>query len=247
LALRTTNLFDSAKYMAVKFTLAAIRKHLASHMGPKRDWDASVMKDSKKFWDNCAEKYIKSPIKDEATYQQKLAITQAFLKSDWKVLEFGCGSGATAIWHSAYVKHVVATDISDKMIEAARRKAAEAGAENVTFQQGTLDTLEFQDESFDAVLGLNVLHLLEDVDGAIVNIRRLLKEGGVFVSSTSLIAEINLAFRLMISGMQLFGLAPYVSRLTKSQLTSKLLKSGFTIEREWQTSHESIFLVARKT
>lgn len=204
------------------------------------------MKDSKKFWDKSAEKYIKRPIKDEATYQQKLAITQEFLRSDWKVLEFGCGSGATAIFHAPYVEHIVATDISDKMIEAAQRKAVEAGIKNIVFQQGTLDSLKFRNESFDAVLGLNVLHLLEDVDGAIVKIHRLLKNDGVFVSSTSLIAEINLAFRWLIFGMQFLGLAPYVSHLTKSQLISKLLKSGFTIEREWQSSHESVFIVARK-
>ncbi|EMR11994.1 methylase [Methylophaga lonarensis MPL] len=204
------------------------------------------MKDSKKFWDKCAEKYIKRPIKDQASYQQKLAITREFLKSDWTVLEFGCGSGGTAILHAPYVKQIVATDISDKMIDAARRKAVEAQVDNIVFQQGTLDSLKFQNESFDAVLGLNVLHLLEDVDGAIVHIHRLLKTEGVFVSSTSLVAEINVAFRWLISGMQLLGLAPYVSRLTKNQLVSKLLNAGFTIEREWQSSHESVFIVARK-
>lgn len=204
------------------------------------------MKDSKEFWDKSAEKYIKSPIKDEATYQQKLKITQEFLRPDWKVLEFGCGSGATAIFHAPCVEHVVATDISDKMIEAAQRKAVESGVKNIVFQQGTLDNLQFQNESFDAVLGLNVLHLLEDVDGAIAKVYRLLRNDGVFVSSTSLIAEINLAFRWLITGMQFLGLAPYVSRFTKDQLVSKLLKAGFTIEREWQTSHESVFIVARK-
>jgi ubiquinone/menaquinone biosynthesis C-methylase UbiE len=204
------------------------------------------MKDSKKFWDKSAEKYIKSPIKDEATYQQKLAITQEFLRLDSKVLEFGCGSGATAIYHAPHVEYVVATDISDKMIEAAQRKALEAGVKNISFQQGTLDSLKLKNESFDAVLGLNVLHLLDDADGAIANVHRLLKSDGVFVSSTSLIAEINLVFRWLISGMQFLGLAPYVSRFTKIQLISKLMNSGFTIEREWQTSHESIFIVARK-
>lgn len=204
------------------------------------------MKDSKEFWDRSAEKYIKSPIKDEATYQQKLKITQEFLRPDWKVLEFGCGSGATAIFHAPYVEHVVATDISDKMIEAAQRKAVESGVKNIVFQQGALDNLKFQNESFDAVLGLNVLHLLEDVDGSIAKVYRLLKNDGVFVSSTSLIAEINLAFRCLISCMQFLGLAPYVSRFTRDQLVSKLLNAGFTIEREWQTSHESVFIVARK-
>jgi ubiquinone/menaquinone biosynthesis C-methylase UbiE len=132
------------------------------------------------------------------------------------------------------------------MIEAAQRKAVAAGVTNIVFQQGTLDSLNFQSESFNAVLGLNVLHLLEDVDGAIVNVHRLLKNNGVFVSSTSLIAEINLAFRWLISGMQMLGLAPYVCRFTKRQLISKLLSSGFTIELEWQSSHESVFIVARK-
>ncbi len=204
------------------------------------------MKDSKEFWDKTAEKYIKSPLKDEATYQQKLAITREFLRSDSKVLEFGCGSGATAIFHAPYVKDVIATDISDKMVEAAKRKAVEAGVKNIAFEQGTLDSLNFQNESFDAVLGLNVLHLLEDVDGAITKVNQILRKDGVFVSSTSLIAEINFAFRWLISGMQLIGLAPYVSRITKSELISKLMKSGFAIEREWQTSHESVFIVARK-
>lgn len=204
------------------------------------------MRDSKKFWDRSAEKYIKSPIKDEAVYRKKLAITREFLGLDSKVLEFGCGSGNTAIFHAPYVEHIVATDISDKMIEVAQRKAVEAGVKNIVFRQGTLNSLELRDESFDAVLGLNVLHLLEDVDEAISNVYRILRDGGVFVSSTSLIAEINVVFRWLISGMQILGLAPFVSRFTKNQFILKLLKSGFIIEREWRANHESVFIVARK-
>ena len=96
------------------------------------------------------------------------------------------------------------------------------------------------------VLGLNVLHLLEDVDEAIDRVHQLLKTDGVFVSSTSLIGEVNIVFRWLISGMQWLGLAPYVSRFTRQQLIEKLRKSGFSIEREWQTSYESVFIVARK-
>ena len=204
------------------------------------------MKDSKQFWDKSAEKYVKSPIKDEATYQKKLAITQEYLNSDSHVLEFGCGSGGTAILHAPYVQHIVATDMSDKMIEMAQQKAIEAGVGNICFQQGTLDNFNVQDESFDAVLGLNVLHLLEDVGGAINKVHRLLKNEGVFVSSTSLIGEVNIVLRWLISAMQFLGLAPYVSRFTRSQLIAKLMEAGFCIEREWQTRHESVFIVAKK-
>ncbi|WIO73499.1 class I SAM-dependent methyltransferase [Porticoccaceae bacterium LTM1] len=204
------------------------------------------MKDSKTFWDKKAEKYSRSPIKDQATYQKKLEITQDYLNSDSQLLEFGCGSGGTAIYHAPFVKHVVATDISGKMIEIAKQKAFEAGVGNVHFQQGTLDSLDVQDESFDTVLGLNVLHLLDDVDGAIQKVYQLLKKGGVFVSSTSLIGEVNRGFRWLISAMQLLGMAPYVSRFTKDQLIAKLKAAGFCVEREWRSSSESVFIVARK-
>jgi len=203
------------------------------------------VKDSKQFWDDSAEKYVKSPIKDQATYQQKLDITREYLTPQSQVLEFGCGSGGTAILHAPYVQHIVATDISDNMITIAQQKVDEAGIENIRFQQGTLEDIHNSDQSFDMVLGLNVLHLLEDVDGAIEKVHQLLKTDGVFVSSTSLIGEVNIIFRWLISAMQFVGFAPYVSRFTRQQLIAKLQKAGFSIEREWQTSHESVFIVCR--
>lgn len=204
------------------------------------------MKDAKQFWNKAAKRYVKSPMKDEVTYQKKLAITREYFSPESKVLEFGCGSGGTALLHSPYVKHILATDISDKMIEIAEQKAADAGVNNVSFQQGTLDSLDIEPESFDAVLGLNVLHLLEDVDGTIKQVHQLLKPGGVFVSSTGLVGQLNIAFRLFIKGMQLLGMAPFIARLTKPQLVKSLTEAGFSIEHEWQPNRGSLFIVAKK-
>ncbi|MFC6671109.1 class I SAM-dependent methyltransferase [Marinobacterium aestuariivivens] len=124
------------------------------------------------------------------------------------MLEFGCGTGSTAIIHAPHVKHIVATDISEKMLDIAGRKARDAGVENISFRQGTLESLELEAESFDAVLGLNILHLLEDVEAAIARVYELLKPGGIFVSSTVLIAEVKLRWRLLIPVMQFLGFAP---------------------------------------
>lgn len=204
------------------------------------------MKDAKQFWDKAAKRYVKSPIKDEATYHKKLAITREYFTPESQVLEFGCGSGGTALLHSPYVKHILATDISDNMIEIAKQEAADADVNNVGFQQGTLESLNLQTESFDAVLGLNVLHLLEDVDGTIKQVHQLLKPGGVFVSSTGLVGQLNMAFRWMIRAMQLLGMAPFIARLTKPQLVESLTKAGFSIEHEWQPNRGSLFIVAKK-
>ncbi|WP_375177685.1 class I SAM-dependent methyltransferase [Marinobacter mobilis] len=204
------------------------------------------MKDSKAFWDKSATRYAKSPVRDEQTYRKKIALTQAYFKPDWSVLEFGCGTGSTAILHAPHVRHIVATDISDRMLEIAERKAREAGVDNIAFQQGTLATVSLDAGSFDAVLGLNVLHLIDDLDAELARVHGLLKPGGIFVSSTALVADIHWLWRLLIPLMQTAGLAPYVNRFGKSALTTALSRAGFGIEQQWQPNKESVFIVARK-
>lgn len=204
------------------------------------------MKDSKTFWDKAAPRYAKSPIRDERSYQKKLTITQNYFRPNWRVLEFGCGTGSTAILHAPYLTHILATDISSEMLAIAKQKVRESGITNVSFQEGTLDSLELEPESFDAILGLNILHLLEDVEGTLVRTRELLKPGGIFVSSTALVAEIKLHWRLLIPLMQSLGFAPYVNRFNKSELTTLLNRLGFSIDYEWQPTRESIFLVSKK-
>lgn len=203
-------------------------------------------KESKAFWDKNARRYAKSPVRDEAVYQEKLAITREYFRPDSSVLEFGCGTGSTAIAHAPHVGRIIATDISQKMIDIAEQKARDAGVENVHFQQGTLHDLSVEKESFDAILGLNILHLLEDVDAALAKVHELLKPGGVFVSSTALVGDLFFLWRLLIPLMQAVGLAPYVNTFGKETLVSRLSRTGFKIDREWQPNKASVFIVARK-
>ena len=75
------------------------------------------------FWDKHAERYSKRPVADEESYQKKLQVTRDYLQPGMEVLEFGCGTGSTAITHAPYVKHIEAIDVSSKMIEIAQGKA----------------------------------------------------------------------------------------------------------------------------
>ncbi len=65
------------------------------------------------FWDRIAERYAKQPIADEAAYQKKLQVTRDYFRPDMAVLEFGCGTGSTAIAHAPYVKHVLGACLSN--------------------------------------------------------------------------------------------------------------------------------------
>ncbi len=99
------------------------------------------MSTNNKFWDKIADKYAKQPIADEAAYQKKLQVTQGYFKPDWSVLEFGCGTGSTAIIHAPYVKQIRAIDISGNMIAIAKSKAEAQKINNVTFEQLTIEEL----------------------------------------------------------------------------------------------------------
>ncbi|WP_444891624.1 methyltransferase domain-containing protein [Microbulbifer sp. DLAB2-AA] len=204
---------------------------------------------SEKFWDRKAEEYARSPISDEASYQKKLSDTQKFFTPDMNILEFGCGTGTTAICHAPHVQHIEAVDISENMLEIGRTKAREACIDNIRFTRGTLTEFNAEPASFDAVLGLNVIHLLPDRSDVLAEAARILKPGGVFVSSTVCMGNSYIRFIKLLAPLGKFmGLMPDVFILTKVELEKEIQDAGFTIEIIWQHGmHDMVvFIVARK-
>lgn len=207
------------------------------------------MSQSDKFWDGVAEKYARKAVPDEAAYQRKLVETQSFLSADMQVLEFGCGTGTTAIHHAPYVKHIDALDISDKMLEIGRQKAHKAGIENITFSRGTLAEFNVGTATQDAVLGLNVIHLIPDRQATFAEVARVLKPGGVFVSATGCLAHSWLRFLTLIVPLgKLFGLMPDLFVISEEQLVREITDAGFSIETRWHhgTQGIEVFIIARK-
>lgn len=200
-----------------------------------------------KFWDRLATRYSNQPVPDEAIYQKKLKITQEYLRPDMNVLEFGCGTGSTAVVHAAHVSHLQAIDMSSKMLDIAQSKAEDLKLDNITFQHATIDEFEAPDESFDVVLGLSVLHLLEDKESAMKKSFQLLKPGGVFVSSTACLAD-GLGFLKYIAPVgRFFGLLPIVKVFTAKDMKASVTAAGFEIEQEWEPGkNKGVFIVGRK-
>lgn len=205
------------------------------------------MATSTKFWDKIADKYSKQPIADEVSYQKKLQVTQEYLKPDWSVLEFGCGTGSTAIIHAPHVKQIRAIDISSEMIKIAQGKAKVQGIENITFEQLTIEELEVESSTYDAVLGLSILHLLENKEEAIAKVHRILKPGGIFITSTTCLGDTMGWFKLIAPIGKALGFFPLVKVFTVQDLTESLTDGGFAIDYQWQPSKDkAIFIVAKK-
>lgn len=196
------------------------------------------------FWDRIAPRYAKSAIADEASYRHKLAVTRQHFTPNSEVLEFGCGTGSTAIEHAPYVAHYLATDISYGMLEIARARAD--GQANLSFERTTIDGIPGE-QRFDVVLGMSILHLVDNLEATLSHVHRLLRPGGVFASSTICMGDKYRWFGLIGPLGKRLGLLPRVSLLTRATLESSIEAAGFTLEYRFQpTLRKAAFLIATR-
>lgn len=95
------------------------------------------------------------------------------------VLEVGAGTGASFPYY-AKTAEVIATEPDPYMLEHARKRLAELGAENIELRQAAAEELPFEDESFDTVVSTTVFCSVGDPAKGLAEIRRVLKPGGTY-------------------------------------------------------------------
>jgi ubiquinone/menaquinone biosynthesis C-methylase UbiE len=98
-------------------------------------------------------------------------------------LEIGSGTGyfSLNLMQQGLIGRLTATDISPGMLAQLASTAAGLGLDDVTTVVTEAETLPFDDESFDLVLGHAVLHHIPDLDRAFAEFKRVLRPGGSIV------------------------------------------------------------------
>ncbi|MCZ8036276.1 MAG: class I SAM-dependent methyltransferase [Novosphingobium sp.] len=202
------------------------------------------------FWNRAAPSYAKSRIKDLPGYERTLARTRELLDRSATVLELGCGTGSTALRLAPSIGHITGTDISREMISLADARKAAAGCTNTTFTVTDERCAPWPDQRFDAVLAFNLLHLVRDRPALLQSVGRVLKPGGLFITKTPCLSEMNAIIRFAIPLMRLIGKAPYLSFFTAADLASEVAERGFSIiEKARHGSGQKdfrVFIAARK-
>ncbi|MBQ3707585.1 MAG: class I SAM-dependent methyltransferase [Clostridia bacterium] len=99
-----------------------------------------------------------------------------------KLLEVPVGTGVLTmpVYRELPDARITCLDYSADMMAAAQDKAERAGIRNITFVQGDVGDLPFEDGSFDIVLSLNGFHAFPDKEAAYRETFRVLKPGGTF-------------------------------------------------------------------
>lgn len=124
------------------------------------------------------------------------------------VLELGCGNGTytSSLIHNA--TSILATDLSDKMVESTKLRFQ--GYENVHTDVANCAQLPYSDDQFDTVLMANLLHIIPCRHAALLEARRVLKPGGrlIIMSMTQYSMSLFQQLGLMYRYVRMYGNKP---------------------------------------
>lgn len=115
----------------------------------------------------------------EATEQRLILALMGELRGA-RVLDAGCGDGALVCAIASRGAVATGADPDPAMIAAANARAKEEGIE-ATFVEARIDALPFADAEFDIVVAVTVLCFVADAKGAVHEMARVLRPGGVLV------------------------------------------------------------------
>jgi SAM-dependent methyltransferase len=102
------------------------------------------------------------------------------------VLDLGSGAGGDVLISARRVGptgKAIGLDMTDEMLDLARRNAHDAGIENVEFVKGYLEDLPLADATVDVVISNCVINLSGDKPSVLAEAARVLKPGGRFAVS----------------------------------------------------------------
>ena len=105
---------------------------------------------------------------------------------DWQgkaVLDLGCAGGFMAEALTEKGARVTGIDPAEQAIDAARLRAASVGQE-VRYNVGAGEDMPYEDAAFDAVVCVDVLEHVADIDRVLAEVARVLKPGGLVLYDT---------------------------------------------------------------
>ncbi len=132
-------------------------------------------------------------------------------------------------------------------MKIAKEKAKKDGITNVSFEQAAIEDLDISDKTYDAVMGHSILHLLENKEAVVDDVFRILKPGGIFITSTTCLGGANFVLEWILAIGQFIGLLPLVKFFTTDELVKCLTNAGFMVDYQWQPGKDkAVFIIASK-
>ncbi|MDD4849959.1 MAG: class I SAM-dependent methyltransferase [Gemmiger sp.] len=180
--------------------------------------------DNQQFWQRFAGVYGKAMQSSARLYDAIAAKMRRNLNRNMNVLELACGSGQLSFRLAGWVRLWEATDFSPTMIAEAKKQKDSA---RLYFSVQDATSLPYADNSFDAVLVANALHVMPHPEKALAESRRVLKPGGVLYAPTFIHGNAP-GFRLRVRLMSLAGFHTYY-KWDEAAFVAFLQANGFQV------------------
>jgi ubiquinone/menaquinone biosynthesis C-methylase UbiE len=168
-----------------------------------------------------------------------------------EAVELGCGRGYFTKAIARNATQVLATDLSDEMVEAARTELKEF--QNITVQKADCENTGLQSEKFDAAVMVNVVHFIENPDKCLQESYRILRPGGLLLLADYTGYGMQW-LEMMKMGMRFprrWGKPPRYAKkgLSPDELSSLVESAGFKVEEVQLTGCQTraLYLKGRKT
>ena len=163
------------------------------------------MKKSKRltFWDFCSPFYDFAQ-KMNSNHDKWICAVTEQIETDSDVLELAGGTAEISIRVAKKAKTVICTDLSEKMLNVARKKAKEIA--NIKFELANIYNLDYKDNIFDAVIASQVLHLLDNPQKAINEMLRVSRRK--IILPVCLLKDIQGFAKLKVGIWKLLGFNP---------------------------------------
>lgn len=165
------------------------------------------------------------------------------VKEDASVLEFGCGRGAGArlILRTFRPSSIHAMDLDVKMVEQARTYLSEKELKRIRLHVGDVQSIPFNDASFDLVFSFGILHHVIDWRSSLTEIARVLKKGGFYVFE-----ELYPSLYQNVITRRIL-LHPEEDRFYSDDLKDGLERAGVPLVKSLESKYLGILAVAQKS
>ena len=157
----------------------------------------------KETWDLYAPIYERAMRADRKVYTFMYDRIPTVIRGK-EVLEIATGPGLLAKHVAGAAKRMIATDYSDGMIREAKKGAIPA---NLRFEVADATALPYADDSFDAVLIANALHVMPEPEKALREIDRVLRPGGILIAPNFVEHQTGIASRIWSEILSMAGVS----------------------------------------
>ncbi|MDR3051490.1 MAG: class I SAM-dependent methyltransferase [Oscillospiraceae bacterium] len=158
------------------------------------------------FWDFCAPFYDIAEKANGRAYDEMLKMVRELVPSGASVLEIAAGTGTISLTAADKANAVLCTDVSERMLAVAKKKAAKRGVSNVRFGNVNIFGTGLPNDGFDVVIASQVLHLIDEPQKAAAELRRVAKT--LVILPMSFTKNLRGAAKLSIALYKVFGFSP---------------------------------------